>query len=282
MKQFCHYSIIRFMPFLETEEFANIGVLLFSPQTGYISFKLAPKRFARVTNFFDDLDGAIYQKGLEIFENELNRVTIESEYISGKYFIDYFKEVTRPREGVFRFGNLSGVMCDNPSVKLEELYNHYIGREFATKEYREQVMVRTLRAGLRKNVVEHKFTQQQLHGEFNTNISLPLVAKLNDHFKVIKPLAFDQTKPITLLEHGEKWIGRIKRLLNNDTVQPNNMLFTVEKPAKDKVDLQDAFADVEKGMRELGVRVLPFAKKHDIYEFAKCSAPNIETDFKLT
>lgn len=31
MKTACHYAIARFMPFIETGEFANVGVVLFSP-----------------------------------------------------------------------------------------------------------------------------------------------------------------------------------------------------------------------------------------------------------
>ncbi|HVK54151.1 MAG TPA: DUF3037 domain-containing protein, partial [Burkholderiales bacterium] len=27
----CHYAIVRFLPFVETGEFANVGVVLFSP-----------------------------------------------------------------------------------------------------------------------------------------------------------------------------------------------------------------------------------------------------------
>lgn len=270
------------MPFLETEEFANIGVLLFAPKTGYYNFRLAPKRFARVTDFFDDLDDGIYQKGLNIFETELKRITADHAYLTGKNQLSAFQEVTRLREGVFRFGNMSAIFCEDPSKKIHELYDYYVGRDFVTKEYREQVMVKSLRGGLRKNVTEMSFVQKDLVGELSTAIKMPLVATVEDYFKIIKPLAFNHHKPMSLLEHGEKWIGRVKRLLNNDTVQPNNMLFTVEKPTKSNSDLDAAYLEVEREMLNLGVNVLPFADKQAIYQFARQLHIPEDKPFQLT
>ncbi|AAN54205.1 DUF3037 domain-containing protein [Shewanella oneidensis] len=282
MKVLCHYTIIRFMPYLETEEFANVGILLFTPQTGYSAFRLAPKRFARVTDFFDDLDGKIYQKGLHIFDAELQRVTHECSYLTGKNLLTTFQEVTRLREGIFRFGNMSAILCDDPKKQLDDLYDYYVGRNFVTPEYREQVMVKSLRSGLRKHVIGMHYVQKQLAGDLNTAINMPLVAAVDGYFKVIKPLAFDQTKPISLLEHGEKWIGRVKRLLNNETVQPQNMLFTVEQPPKNRSDLKAVYLEVEREMENLGVQVLPFAEKQAIYEFARKQHLQKEKVFQLT
>jgi hypothetical protein len=36
------YAVVRFMPFIETREFANVGVVLIAPKTGKFLFKLAP------------------------------------------------------------------------------------------------------------------------------------------------------------------------------------------------------------------------------------------------
>lgn len=57
MKKYaCQYKIVRFTPYVETEEFANVGVVLYCPATGVLDYKLAPKRFGRVTSFFDGMD----------------------------------------------------------------------------------------------------------------------------------------------------------------------------------------------------------------------------------
>ncbi|MGL4711190.1 MAG: DUF3037 domain-containing protein, partial [Shewanella sp.] len=67
------------------------------------------------------------------------------------------------------------------------------------------------------------------------------------------------------------------------TVEPQNMLFAIESPTKNKNDdLQDAFDVVEKGMRELEVNILPFDDKKAIYQFAKQLQIPDEKPFQLT
>ncbi|TAM57619.1 MAG: DUF3037 domain-containing protein [Rhodanobacter sp.] len=38
----CQYAIIRFLPYAETGEFANVGVVLACPATGYFGARLMP------------------------------------------------------------------------------------------------------------------------------------------------------------------------------------------------------------------------------------------------
>ena len=49
----CRYAILRFLPYVETGEFANVGVVLMSTAGRYFGFRLLGRRVARVTHFFD-------------------------------------------------------------------------------------------------------------------------------------------------------------------------------------------------------------------------------------
>lgn len=91
------------MPFAETQEFANIGVLAFSPQSGFIGYKLAPIRFKRVTDFFDDLDGKLYSQVMKNLEAEMCYVVNKAKNIKGNELVAFIKELTRLREGLIRF-----------------------------------------------------------------------------------------------------------------------------------------------------------------------------------
>lgn len=50
----CLYSIVRYAPFAETEEFANIGVVLCAPQKHVFLFRLTQSNDAWVTSFLKD------------------------------------------------------------------------------------------------------------------------------------------------------------------------------------------------------------------------------------
>ncbi|WP_253275820.1 DUF3037 domain-containing protein, partial [Xanthomonas vasicola] len=46
----CQYAIVQFLPYPETGEFANVGVVLACPQMRYLGVRIAPhRRTKRVT-----------------------------------------------------------------------------------------------------------------------------------------------------------------------------------------------------------------------------------------
>jgi Protein of unknown function (DUF3037) len=51
---FAHYTLVRLLPQADAGEFANIGVVLACPETGYFGFRLMKKQ-RRVTQFFEEI-----------------------------------------------------------------------------------------------------------------------------------------------------------------------------------------------------------------------------------
>ncbi|MEC4621968.1 DUF3037 domain-containing protein, partial [Bacillus paranthracis] len=71
--------------------------------SGFVDFKLAPNRFSRVTDFFDDLNGDLYRNALITFEKELTRVRELGNKFYGEQQVELLEEVTRFREGIISF-----------------------------------------------------------------------------------------------------------------------------------------------------------------------------------
>lgn len=280
MKVALQFAIVRFMPFAETSEFANVGVLAFAPKTGFVGYKLAPTRFKRVTDFFDDLEGQLYQQAIANFEEELCYIKNYAKDISGQELVDVMHEVTRTREGLMTFGDLSVMITNDTTLALELLFDRYIGRDFKdTKEYREQQMVRVLRKELISNLTV-RYKEQSLNTGFS-KFKVPLVAKEANITKAIKPLAFDQKTPLALVDHGDRWISRVKHLLQANTLRDSDFLFTIEEPRSKKDEFLAAFETVHTGMKELGVKVLPYKNKSEILKFAEFDLDNLVDDFQL-
>jgi hypothetical protein len=77
MKEFaCQYAFLRFRPFAETGEFANVGVVLMAAEAGFFDFRLL-KRYGRITQFFYPFDREVYLNGRELFKEELQRFASE-------------------------------------------------------------------------------------------------------------------------------------------------------------------------------------------------------------
>lgn len=129
MKQACKYNIIRFQPYAETQEFANIGVVLYAPKTGQFTFKLLPQNtHGRITSFFSKLDKTVLQNTLAILKDELTRIQAMSlEYGN---FDQLYDELVRPREGVIQYSDHFARFTENPLVTTDELFEHYVHQCF--------------------------------------------------------------------------------------------------------------------------------------------------------
>lgn len=69
----CQYAIVRFAPFVETGEFANVGILMIAPKERFFGFKLETRRHGRITRFFEELDRKHYTQALYQVREELTR-----------------------------------------------------------------------------------------------------------------------------------------------------------------------------------------------------------------
>lgn len=275
------YAVVRFMPYTETREFANIGVVLIAPKQGKLLFQMAPTRFARVTDFFDDLDGKIYKNALKNFTAELERVQnyCLQQGLAGQPLVNYFKELTRHRESVLHFGEIGVLLTEDAQVALDTLFQRFVARDFVTPEYRENQMVKALRQTLHA-ALPIKFTQQTLHAGIY-DISMPLVNNTNGQFRAIKPLAFEQKTALKAVEHGELWVHRMDKLIKNRVILPHKVMFTVEKPAPAKGTFFQVYGDVLTEIQQLGIQVGDFEDTEKILHFAAedLSAEQVEKAF---
>lgn len=267
----CMYAVVRFMPFAETREFANVGVVVIAPRLGMYDFKLAPQKFGRVTQFFDDLDGVVYKHAIEGFEAELERVRnyLAHNYVQGKNLVEYFKEITRARESVLHFGEIGTLLTDNVNATVDNLYDRLIGRNFtASKEYKEQQMIRVLKSQLTSSLPKDvRYTKQSIKaGMFD--ISMPLVTKINSNYRVIRPLAFEQKNVLQAMEHGETWINRLKKLIDSEVIEAKRALFVLEKPINRKLEFMKVYEDVYGEIQNLGAVAENFSKTANIIKFA--------------
>ena len=61
----------RLSPFIETGEFANVGIVLMAPNQRYFASKLEIKRYGRITRFFEELDRKLYTHAIHVLKVEV-------------------------------------------------------------------------------------------------------------------------------------------------------------------------------------------------------------------
>lgn len=255
------------MPFAETQEFAGIGVVLIAPKLGYFGFKLADGKFPRVTNFFEEADSKLFKKSRDRYEQELHRVQLLLNDTYGKTQVDYFKEITRPRESVIHFGEINTVVSNDVNKTLDELYRMYVGRDFVNKTYREANMAKALKEEL-THTLGIEYRARTLRGKV-IDIRLPLTHESEYGLRAIKPMAFQHPTPIALIDHGVQWVDRIDRFIKEELLLPNNILFALESPTGNSFKLKNAYIDIRNKLEDTGARVTEYSNTKKIVEFAK-------------
>lgn len=282
MKEFaCNYAIARFRPYRETGEFVNVGIVLLCPALGFFDCLFETRKHRRVTDFFPELDIQIFQTGLSGLTKELSRLTSKEAGLAPQLIfqkeaearIAMFKELVRPREAIFHFGEIGTVLAADPQEKLSELFEYYIKRQFARdREYQEVIMRRELGDFLQRINLARFYKQDQRIGDETYNVMLPFV-----HFKgatpskAIKPLHLDKPVPTEIYRHGDAWIATVRRLRQMNRM-PRSLLFAVKHPrraqARDKRG--DAAIEICKELERLDTMTVHFGDTTNIARFAEC------------
>jgi len=272
----CQYAIVQFMPFVETGEFANIGVVMMEPKERYFGYKLQTRRVKRITHFFEDLDASVFRNTTNGLKIELDRFhnTLKAHGFDRRlktndvgFATGLFAEVIRPRETIIRFSEPRAVLTDNPKETLKKLYDFYVERDFVTKEYRETVLEKGVRNLLLDAQVGERFHKQRV-GDHEFGVPFPFVELHNKKpTRIIKPLNLGHDDSTKILEHGGKWEFRIRELKKRN-VFPARALFAVEGPAG-KGRLQNAYDEVLEMLRDTGIEIVPYHRQEAILEFAR-------------
>ena len=192
----CQYAIIRFAPFVETGEFANVGIVMMVPKERYFGFKLETRRFGRITKFFEELEPKLYRQTLFALRDELERVheVLKAHGFDKRrksqdigFAQHLFSEVVRTRESIVRFSEPRIVMVQEPKDKLKELFAYYVERNFVTREYVETRLEKGIRRWLYQMKLGERF-QRMTIGDEDYQATFPFVEQVDKRpVKVIKP-----------------------------------------------------------------------------------------------
>lgn len=273
MKPFaCRYAIVQFVPYVETGEFANVGIVLTCPQTGYFDFKLQTRRYSRITGFFDELRKDTYLTAVKAIQAELQRiqclaVAMTADTKQTENIRNLFTALTHPREAIVRFGTARPILTADPARQLDELFEHYIERNFVTPEYIEQAITKRIQRLLDGIPLPAPFKSERI-GDDQIHTHFPLVQRVDDRLtKVIKPLNLTQNEANAIYAHGDLWLQKVRRLRKRQLL-PRDVLFAIAAPPLNDFKLYDACQEICTELRQENVKVVGENEKGDILAFA--------------
>lgn len=266
------YAIIRFQPHVETEEFANIGIVLVAPRMSFLDFRIEDRRLGRLTSFFDTVEAATTRGVLKSYHVELKRIRDLAGHIgNGQKRFEFelsdnaehlFHALTKNREGMIRFSEVRFAMTNNPKDKLDELFNYYVRRNFAGAVYREGLLEKQVRALLKLRDIGRNF-KPMAFSDGLYSAKFPFVEVVEDKpLKVLKPIYLGQDDPTRILDHGNKWLFTIQRLKDK---LPPDVVVAVEGP-NDSVKRKQAFREAVDLFRANDIKVVDAQNESELID----------------
>lgn len=266
MERVFHYVVIRYRPLPELSEFANVGIMVYEPELGLISYKLAPARFKRITQFFDNVEPGAYADTIRYLEHELSQISVLSSMRRSDTARHLFFSFASKREGVIAFSalrSLIGRENDRGDDIVGRLYDRFIRRNLDQMPQREVGMVREIRQQLQRAGFK-SFKARQIDDEIMP-VRLPLVS-YSRGLCVIKPIAFEQKTTLGVMDHANLWKDRFAYLIDRGRLERENIHISVERPDVDSDDrMAEAFLLAKDQISSLDVEVSEYEKIEDVY-----------------
>lgn len=264
------YAIVRFAPFVETGEFANIGVVACAPELGAFGYKLERKRYKRINDFFPKAPKELLKRALRSLDEEFAHFSkYGNSDLQQQHFrfsnrdeaIHGFQYVTRPREGLINFSHVRVRMADDFFAVIDQLFEFYVQHGFADKQYGEALLEQQTKLLLETEQLADRFREVK----FSDGIYPAQFKFVEPDKKLIKPLFLKQEKPQQIIDHGEKWIRVYDRL---KAQLPPDVMYVLERPSTDDAKWK-AYREIHDALKKHDIQIALASDKQKILDFAR-------------
>lgn len=270
----CQYAVVRFLPYAQTGEFANVGVVLACPERGYFGFRLLkPQVTKRIRGFFEKLDLAIYRNALGYMSSELQGLATLAE-TNPERVRQIFMNLAQPRETLLRLGPVHVLMAEDPEKALAELFARMVERNFADKAHRDKMLERSVRELLRRTNLREFYVEALIGEPDDLHLSVPFAHRHEGKVQIaIKPLDLLRTDVNKVFDTGGRLLDRIHRLKKREQL-PDELMVVVQEPLQLHGQPYRAVMEIQDDLRAAGVQVAHVGNVEAITTFAQAARLN--------
>lgn len=265
------YAIAQFRPYSETEEFANIGIVLCAPKIGFFDYKLERSNFKRINAFFNELDTKLPRKAADYLDAELARVRQHADNCTSNMLLRLFNEAVKLKEGIICFSNPRVLITATPEKKLTDLYEYYINHSFVRAPSHTDRLEKAMKEMLVSYDLDKFYRQKDISDALGlVKARVPFANEREGRiFKAIKPISLVAEDSSKIVENGDKWISKFKRLIDNGIVDAENLLIPLEETETQTSLTKNAVKEVIRGLKSINVRTIPSEDTSAFIEFAR-------------
>jgi len=202
--------ILRYVHDVATGEFANIGVVLYSPEQRFLEARFATS-YERLNAMFLKIDHVHFRALMRYMANRFEQ--IGGEVRDGlnippvSELSEIVKQVLPPDDSSLQWSQQGGGITDDPARVLAELYKRMVERFIAgaTQVSRsDEEIAKPFKTKLGK--VAAKLSQKTIETrDYQYDFQF---AWKNDVWHLYEPVSFDLVDPNSIREKANRWLGR--------------------------------------------------------------------------
>lgn len=238
MKAKFHFSLLRYVYDPLTQEFVNIGVVLYSPEIRFLRAAFT-SRYGRISKMFGRIDGASFRATVSYIEQKVSYMSDQIE--RGLLFRDpkegldvILSEVLPPDDTSIRFAFGGVGLTEDAARTLDELLERYVTRYESPSEYAhrdENDVWKVFQAPLRMKRVYSQLVAKTIAAP-NYEYKFERCWK-NGIWHLFEPVSFDLSDERSILEKASRWVGRTTSL--SDSTEPFKLFLLLGEPADSKL-----------------------------------------------
>lgn len=232
MNQSFKFSILRFSYDPLTEEFVNVGVVLYSRQVRFLCARVTTS-YARASRFYVRIDGTRFRQMTKFVEDRIrifgDRLSNDLEFEGPPDFKSLLTNILPTDDSAFRFGEIRGGVADDLGETLKGLFERYVdiyNRGSDDERRTEDEVWRTFRVQLDRRSITAQLQPKKI---VSTNYEYHFEhAWKNGLWNLYEPISFDLLDASAMLEKANKWVGRAFAL--SASPEPFRLTFLLGAP----------------------------------------------------
>lgn len=261
------HGTIELIPYADQGEFVIVGVFAIDPGGRTLHWRLQkPAKTTRLADFFPELDRRQFRETLRHLNEEWTELgaqinkgqetrALGIEEMDGGLL---FRTLTQPRGGNLRYQARGTVIEADIEGWLERRFNKLVLREIEATEAPEE---KRLTDEVRRQLSEWKVAKtwkEAVVGPEAYHARFPFAYRKGPEepvLRAIKPLHLAGATPVHILEHGDAWLQKIRRLRHFGEA-PEVLVFPLAFPANENSPHYENARLVADDLRREGVEVL--------------------------
>jgi hypothetical protein len=275
------YTVLRYVHDQTTQEFVNIGVLAFSPESGKCSFRCSD-RVKRLHGLFPGAAPQRFQKLVSCVQTSFDNCHQDfrirrREQLLPTDVMAIAASVIPQDSSALQWSSPSGGYFDNLNSALDHAFVRYVSRydRVTTRSRGTSTVIKPFRESLRRAGVWKYIEPETFKGRLEIH-EFKYVWK-NGAYNCYEPINFDVQNYRAMQAKAAEWLGRAVDI--EETGQKEYRLhLMLAKPTRET--LFNAYDDTVEGMIELLPPATTVVRQEGIEQFAEKVANKITSHLK--